>query len=104
MVINAIDEVLFWEDISAVTKKIEELTKKYYPNDSQSYFEEKESFLRKTIPTKSDFLRRIEHYEKYGSPTWIAGRNPCCDDLGLVLAEQRHDARKGCIAVYKKQS
>ncbi|MBQ4598917.1 MAG: class I SAM-dependent methyltransferase [Clostridia bacterium] len=83
MVINALDEVLFWQDIAVIHEVIQDLTAKYHPHDPQSYFAEKKQFLQKTIPTKADFLRRLEHYAENGTPTWISGRTDYCDDLGM---------------------
>ena len=83
MIISAFDEILFWDDIQIILDFISEITKKYYPHDSKSYFAAKEVFYEKTIPTKEDFLERINRYIKNGAPKWVSGRNQTCDDLSI---------------------
>lgn len=83
MVINALTEVLFWSDIPKVIDNAKELTKKYFPDNPEIYFSEREKFIKQEIPTKEEFLRRLEYYEKNGSPTWVGGRNDSCDDLSF---------------------
>lgn len=83
MIISALDEILFWQEIAVIHKEIQELWAKHHPHDPQGYFAEKKQFLQKTIPTKADFLRRIEYYTENGTPTWISGRSQFCDDLGM---------------------
>lgn len=81
MIISAFDEILFWNDIHFILNFISEISKKYYPHDPKSYFEAKETFYKNLIPTKKDFLERINQYIKNGSPKWVSGRNQNCDDL-----------------------
>ena len=81
MILNALDEVLFWEDIallSAFTKKIVAM---YYPHDPESYFKEKERFMEENIPDKSDFTRRLEYYINNGAPIWVSGRSRLSEDI-----------------------
>lgn len=91
MVINALDEVLFWSDVSQIINKIKEWDKKYFPDNPDMYFSEREKFIKQEIPTKEEFLQRLEYYEKNGKPIWVGGRNNSCDDLSLV------DVRKAVI-------
>lgn len=83
MVINALNEVLFWSDISKIMNNTKELTKKYFPDNPEIYFSEREKFIKQEIPTKEKFIRRLEHYEKNGTPKWVGGRNDSCDDLSF---------------------
>ncbi len=83
MVINALDEVLFWSDVPKFIGKIKELDKKYYPQNFEMFCSEKEKFFAQEIPTKNDFIKRLEYYEKNGKPVWVGGRNNFCDDLSL---------------------
>ena len=94
MVIGEFGEILFWNDISKLLQKERELRAKYTPDISKDgarkYEEKKKEFILKEIPTKADFLERIEYYEKHGKPAWIAGRNPCCDDLSISQLQKAY--------------
>lgn len=81
VILNALDEVLYWDDISFLKNFICEIFSKYYPHDSKSYFEEKDYFYLRTIPDKKDFLRRMEYYVDNGKTKWISGRNELSDDI-----------------------
>ncbi len=85
MILNALDEVLFWEDIDVLKSFIIENKERYYPHDPKSFYIEKDKFLWLHIPTKEKFLSKLEHYSKNGSPTWISSRNCFCDDIGKNL-------------------
>lgn len=94
MVIGEFGEILFWSDISKLLRKERELRAKYTPdisNEGERMFDEKkQEFILQEIPTKDDFLKRIEYYEKHGKPVWIAGRNPCCDDLSISQLQKAY--------------
>lgn len=83
MVINALTEVLFWSDIPKTINNAKELAKKYFPDNPEMYFSEREKFIKKEIPTKEEFIRRLEYYEENGTPTWVGGRNDSCDDISF---------------------
>lgn len=82
MVLNALDEVLFWDNIPLLKDFINENTRKYYPHDSEKYYSEKNAFLMEHIPDKSAFESKLLTYIQNGSPTWISGRNGMSDDIG----------------------
>lgn len=81
MILDALDEVLFWDDIPLLHDFTQSIVEKYYPHDSQSYFQEKDRFLAENIPTKAAFLERLENYVINGSPTWVSGRNQLSEDI-----------------------
>lgn len=81
MIISAFDEILFWDNIPFILSLITEITEKHYPHDPRSYFEAKEEFYKRYIPTKRDFLKRIDFYVKNGTAKWVSGRNQSCDNL-----------------------
>ena len=83
MVINALTEVLFWSNISKIINNTKKLGEKYFPDNPEMYFSEKDKFIKQEIPTKEEFLHRLEYYEKNGSPKWVGGRNDSCDDLSF---------------------
>ncbi len=83
MILNALDEVLFWDDIETLKRFIKENTRKYYPHDSKAFYAQKDVFLKKHIPTKESFLNRLKYYETNGSPIWVSGRNQLSDDIDL---------------------
>ena len=83
MVINALDEVLFWSDVSQIINKIKEWDKNYFPDNPEMFSIEKEKFIKQEIPSKEEFLRRLEYYGKNGKPIWAGGRNDYCDDLSF---------------------
>ena len=81
MILNALDEVLFWDDIEVLKQFICENKEKYYPNDPKSFYIEKDKFLWQHIPTKEKFLSKLEHYIGKGSPVWVSSKNSSCDDI-----------------------
>lgn len=83
MIINALDEILFWNDIEKIKNKINDLDEKYYPDDPEVWYREKKKFIRQEIPNKKEFEKRLEYYAANGKPVWIASRNSSCDDLSL---------------------
>ncbi len=99
MVIGEFGEIMFWGDMSKHLQKERELRAKYTPDISRDgasmLAEKKREFIFQNIPTKDEFLKRIAYYEKYGKPVWIAGRNPCCDDLSISQLQRakRNESR-----------
>lgn len=83
MILNALDEILFWNDIEKLKNKINDLDKKYYPDAPEDWYREKKKFIRQEIPNKKEFEKRLEYYTENGKPVWIASRNSSCDDLSF---------------------
>lgn len=81
MIFNAIDEVLFWEDIDVLKEFDKENWKKFYPHDFKGWCKVSKAFFRSIIPDKAEFTRRLKKYEENGKPVWIAGRNNSIDDI-----------------------
>ncbi len=81
MVLNALDEVLFFCDIDLLKKFISDNMLKYYPHDKESFYKEKDKFMQLHIPSKDEYICRLENYVKNGSAVWISGRNSLCDDI-----------------------
>ena len=81
MILNALDEVLYWDDVTRLCTFVQKNMKKYHPHDPDSYYKEKERFLRESIPDKTDFIRRMQYYQKKGGPVWVSGRNQLSDDI-----------------------
>lgn len=82
MMLNALDEVLFWDNIPLLKDFVNENIRKYYPHDFEKYYSEKNAFLMEHIPDKSAFESKLLTYIKDGSPIWISGRNGLSDDIG----------------------
>lgn len=83
MILNALDEVLFWNNISILKDFVKENTRKYYPHDPDRYFQEKDAFLFEYIPCREVFEQKLLVYIQNGSPTWISGRNGVSDDVDV---------------------
>ena len=81
MIFNAIDEVLFWEDLDKLKEFEKENFKKFYPHDFAGWREVSTKFFKSIIPDKTEFIRRLEKYAESGKPVWIAGRNNSIDDI-----------------------
>lgn len=81
MILNALDEVLFWEDISVLKGLYTKMLQKYYPHDFEQFYLEKDVFLKQYIPDKETFISKLIHYSKYGSAIWVSGRNGLSDDI-----------------------
>ena len=81
MILNALDEVLFWDDISLLKSFIYENTLKYYPHSPEEYYIEKNKFLEKHIPDQKAFVSKLELYAEKGSAIWVSGRNQLSDDI-----------------------
>lgn len=82
MILNALDEILFWDNIPLLKNFIKENTEKYYPNDYEKYYVEKNKFIRENIPDKSAFVKKLQNYSVHGEAKWVSGRNGMCDDIG----------------------
>lgn len=84
MILNALDEVLFWDDIAALREFIQQNTTKYYPHNPREYYAVKNAFIEQKIPTKETFISKLDYYVKNGSATWVSGRNRLCDDIDIA--------------------
>ena len=81
MILNALDEVLFWEDIETLKQFTKENSRKFYPHDYENYYKNAKKFFHTIIPSKAEFIRRLEKYADIGQPIWISGRNELSDDI-----------------------
>jgi ubiquinone/menaquinone biosynthesis C-methylase UbiE len=81
MILNAIDEVLFWENIDELKLFTKRNIEQFYPHDYDNYYKMQESFFKKIVPDKSEFVRRLQLYAQNGKPLWISGRNQLSDDI-----------------------
>ena len=81
MIMNALDEVLFWDDIETLITFTKQNSKRFYPHDFENYRKSQDSFFKSVIPDKAEFIRRLQHYAAVGKPIWIAGRNGLSDDI-----------------------
>lgn len=83
MVINDIDEILFWDELPKLYSFIKELDAKFYPHSPDEFYKEKKNFYIKEIGSKDNFMQRINKYHINGAPIWTGGRNQNCDDLSI---------------------
>ncbi len=81
MVLNALDEILFWDNILALKRFMHQNMLKYYPHDPENFYAEKNKFLKQYIPDKETFISKLVHYFKNGTATWVSGRNELSDDI-----------------------
>ena len=81
MIMNALDEVLFWDDIETLITFTKQNSKRFYPHDFENYRKSQDAFFKSVIPDKAEFIRRLQHYAAVGKPIWIAGRNGLGDDI-----------------------
>ncbi len=81
MILNALDEVLFWDNIPLLRSFIIQNISKYYPHDPDTFYSEKDKFLKQHIPDKETFVSKLDHYFKNGSAVWVSGRNGFSDDI-----------------------
>ena len=81
MILNALDEVLFWEDIETLKQFTKENSRQFYPHDYENYQKNAKKFFRTIIPSKAEFISRLETYADIGQPIWISGRNKLSDDI-----------------------
>ena len=84
MILNALDEVLFWDDIDTLKAFTKQNCDRFYPHDFENYYKNQESFFKSVIPNKAEFIRRLEKYAKVGLPLWISGRNELSDDIDAI--------------------
>ncbi len=83
MILNALDEVLFWDNIPLLKNFIRQNTRRYYPHNPDAFYAEKDMFLRQHIPDKETFISKLVHYSQYGTATWVSGRNGLSDDIDM---------------------
>ena len=84
MVGNEWDDILYWEDYELFKRFISDLDCKYNCNDPMQYEAwrtERDTFYRRTIPTKEEFVRRFERYALVGKPHWIDGHHKQINEL-----------------------
>ena len=81
MIMNALDEVLFWDDIETLITFTRQNSKRFYPHDFENYRKSQDAFFKSVIPDKAEFIRRLQQYAAVGKPIWIAGRNGLSDDI-----------------------
>ena len=81
MIMNALDEVLFWDDIETLITFTKQNSKRFYPHDFENYRKSQDAFFKSVIPDKAEFIRRLQQYAAVGKPIWIAGRNGLNDDI-----------------------
>ena len=82
MICNAIDEVLFWDELDVFKDFYAKSTALFFPHDPKGATKFYLDFIKSQFPTKEDFIVRFERYAEVGGPLWIAGRNQFCDDIG----------------------
>ena len=81
MILNALDEILFWDDIDTLKTFTKQNSERFYPHDFENYRKSQDSFFKSVIPDKAEFIRRLQHYAAVGKPIWISGRNELSDDI-----------------------
>ena len=72
MIMNALDEVLFWDDIETLITFTRQNSKRFYPHDFENYRKSQDAFFKSVIPDKAEFIRRLKQYATVGKPIWIA--------------------------------
>ena len=83
MILNALDEVLFWDDIPLLKTFMEKRVSQYYPHDPERYFKEKKAFMMEHISDRNEFINRMEYYINNGSPVWVSGRNSLGEEITI---------------------
>ena len=81
MILNALDEILFWDDIDTLKTFTKQNSKRFYPHDFENYRKSQDAFFKSVIPDKAEFVRRLQYYAAVGRPIWISGRNELSDDI-----------------------
>ena len=81
MILNALDEILFWDNIPALKSFIHQNLLKNYPHDPENFYAEKSKFLKQYIPKKETFISKLTYYSQNGTATWVSGRNGLSDDI-----------------------
>lgn len=110
MILNALDEILFWDNITTLKKFIHQNMLKYYPHDPENFYQEKDNFLEQHIPDKETFISKLIHYSKCGTATWVSGRNGFSDDIdkdsmikAIKTASQVENGRKKALQASRWQ-
>ncbi len=83
MILNALDEILFWEEIDILKAFTKQNADNFYPHDFENYCKNKALFFKSVITNKAEFIRRLEKYAEAGQPVWISGRNELSDDIDI---------------------
>ncbi len=110
MVLNALDEILFWDNILALKRFMHQNMLKYYPHDSENFYAEKNKFLKQYIPDKETFISKLVYYLKNGTATWVSGRNELSDDIdkgsmikAIKISSRIENGRKKALQASKWQ-
>lgn len=110
MVLNALDEILFWDNMLALKGFMHQNMLKYYPYDPENYNKEKNKFLEQHIPDKETFISKLIHYSQNGTATWVSGRNELSDDIdkgsmikAIKTSSQLENGRKKALQASKWQ-
>ena len=110
MILNALDEILFWDNIPLLKNFIDQNTRRNYPHDPDAFYAEKDMFFKQHIPDKETFLSKLAHYSQYGTPTWVSGRNGLSDDIdketmikAIKVSSQTENGRKKATQASKWQ-
>lgn len=83
MVLNALDEVLFWDNIPLLKNFIYQNVLRNYPQNPEAFYAEKDMFIKQHIPDQGTFLSKLAYYSKFGTATWVSGRNRLNDDIDM---------------------
>lgn len=83
MILNAIDEILFWQEIEMFKSFMKDLNDKYYPHDHEMFGKLKDNYFNTHVPDKNEFIKRLSYYAENGKPIWAFGRNELSDDIDL---------------------
>lgn len=83
MILNALDEVLFWDNIPLLKNFIDQNMRRNYPHNPEAFYAEKDMFLKQHIPDKQTFLSKLNYYAQRGTATWVSGRNGLSDDIDM---------------------
>lgn len=110
MILNALDEVLFWDNIPRLKSIIAGNMCRNYPHNPDAFYAEKDAFFKKCIPDKETFLSKLAYYAQYGSATWVSGRNGLSDDIdkdsmikAIMISSQIENGKKKALQASKWQ-
>ena len=59
MIFNALDEVLFWDEIDTLKMFIKKNIEQYYPQDYDGFYKNKKEFFNTKILNKEDFIKSL---------------------------------------------
>ena len=62
MVLNALYEVLFWDNIPLLKSFIYQNVLKNYPHNPEAFYAEKDMFIKQHIPDQETFLSKLAYY------------------------------------------